>query len=90
MGLEELPARHPTIREAVTFVEWCGPMPALQAAVRKGASPEDMIRWFSEAIDESLAEDDPPENEKTVLLKAKEQFRVPEFAVYLTGRLGLM
>jgi hypothetical protein len=88
MDLEELWTRFPSIRHAVAFVELCVAPPMLREAVRKGVSLEGMIRWFTEAIDENIAEDDPPNVPE--LLKAREQFRLPEFAVYLAGRLGLM
>jgi hypothetical protein len=88
MDPEELLARDPTTREAVAFVELCGDMATLLEAVRNGASLEGMVCLFTEAIDESIAEDDPPNVPQ--LLKARGQFRLPEFGAYLAGRLGLM
>jgi hypothetical protein len=46
------------------------------------------VDTLSDAIDEELAGRTPPNAAQ--LLKARGQFGLPEFGVYLAGRLGLM
>jgi hypothetical protein len=46
------------------------------------------VALLSEVIEEDLAESDPPNAEQ--LRQAREQFKLPEFGIYLAGRLGLV
>jgi hypothetical protein len=88
MSPEDLLARHPAIREAVAFVEFYEVLPDLLEAVHGGMTLEGVVQLLSEAIDEGIAEDTPPN--VPAPLKARGQFRLPEFGAYLAGRLGLM
>jgi hypothetical protein len=88
VGREGLPARHPTIGEAVAFVELCTDLPVLREAVRKGIPLQEVVRWLTEALGEGEAEDGPPDGPQ---LKARAQVRLPEFLrAYLAERLGLV
>jgi hypothetical protein len=88
MDPEELLARFPAIREAVAFVEFYELLPVLMEMVRQGDSAEVIAAALADTIDEELAERTPPNAAQ--LLKARGQFRLPEFGAYLAGRLGLM
>ena len=87
MNPEEVLARHPAIREAVAFVEFYEVLPDLLEAVGVGMTLEKVVQLLSDVIDEGIAEDGPPNVPE--LLKARGQFRLPEFGAYLAGRLGL-
>ena len=76
------------MRAAVAFTEFCGLVPELHEAGRKGTTLGEVVRCLSEAIDEELAEANPPN--AAHLLKTRGQFHLPEFGAYLAGRLRLM
>jgi hypothetical protein len=86
MDPRELLARFPTVQQAVAFVELHLDAELL-AAYRAIANPAEITAHLTEVIDESLAEDDPPNAAQ--LLAAKGQMRTAEFKTYLAGRLGL-
>ena len=90
MTPEELPARHPSIRDAAAlFEETCGDdVPHLRRRVEGGATVEQLVRWFVNITDATVAEDNPPNAPE--LLRAREQFLLTEFKEYLAARLGLM
>jgi hypothetical protein len=90
MSPEELLLGYPTIRDAVAlFEETCGDdVPHLRRRVEGGATVEQLVRWFVNITDATVAEDDPPNAPE--LLRAREQFLSPEFKEYLAARLGLV
>jgi hypothetical protein len=88
MSPEELLARFPAVREAVAFVEFYELLPVLSDLVREGGMLGTSIGALTDSIGEELAEGNPPN--AVQLLKAREQFRLPEFGAYLAGRLGLL
>jgi hypothetical protein len=63
-------------------------LPDLLEAVHGGMTLEGVVQLLSDVIDEEIDEDAPPN--VPALLKARGQFRLPEFGTYLAGRLGLM
>jgi hypothetical protein len=88
MDPEELLNRHPTIQEAVAWFELHADIPELLKAVQGGMNLQGLVRAFTEVVDESLAEDNPPN--AVQLLRARGQFDTPDFRQYLAGRLGLV
>lgn len=73
MIAKELLARNPTIREAIAYVERYADFPALGKAVAQGTDAAGLVRCLADVIDESVAEDRPPNAAELRLTQAQRQ-----------------